>query len=84
MGLVTACLFLESCGVHGQGLWKSVCDCRFAKSFGKNCKSSGLDLLPQTHSMRGKKSIVCVCVCRWYLYVDVAKSVSVRSQEKGT
>lgn len=63
MGLLTACSFLESCGVHGQGLWKSVCDCRFAKSFGKNCKSSGLDLLPQTHSMRGKKSIVCVCVC---------------------
>jgi hypothetical protein len=63
MGLVTACSFLESCGVHGQGLWKSVCDCRFAKSFGKNCKSSGLDLLPRMHSMRGKKSIVCVCVC---------------------
>ncbi|CAK9213265.1 unnamed protein product [Sphagnum troendelagicum] len=44
MGLVTACSFLESCGVHGQGLWKSVCDCRFAKSFGIGVEMEGWHL----------------------------------------
>jgi hypothetical protein len=44
MGLVTACSFLESCGVHGQGLWKSVCDCRFAKIFGIGVEMEGWHL----------------------------------------